>query len=151
MNGAINIESNSPDATEKIAEWIGGRLRGGEVIELISDLGGGKTTFVRGLVRGTGSPDHVSSPTFTVNKIYNAPEFNICHFDFYRLDEAGLMKYEIQEALDDPDTVVIVEWGEIIRHVLPQRRLILQIVQTSEKTRNLKFSFAKSLSYLIDR
>jgi tRNA threonylcarbamoyladenosine biosynthesis protein TsaE len=49
--------------TELLAERLGKKLKGGEVIELVSDLGGGKTTFVRGLARGMGSPDHVASPT----------------------------------------------------------------------------------------
>ena len=57
--------SKSASDTEAYAEQIGNNLKGGEIIELISDLGGGKTTFVRGLARGMGSTDAVSSPSFT--------------------------------------------------------------------------------------
>jgi len=81
----LRITSESPEATEQLAEAIGRRLTGGEVIELVSDLGGGKTTFVRGLARGLGSADVVSSPTFTVSKVYKADKLELHHFDFYRL------------------------------------------------------------------
>src|SRR5690606_22283628 len=57
------VETNSSNETERLAEQLGKKLRGGEVIELISDLGGGKTTFTRGLAKGVGSSDRVASPT----------------------------------------------------------------------------------------
>lgn len=76
------IVSTSSDATEKLGEQVGKRLKGGEVIELISDLGGGKTTFIRGLARGMGSTDHVSSPTFTISKFYSVkPKPQTTHLD----------------------------------------------------------------------
>ena len=58
----IQIVTSSPQATEVLAEQLGKRLVGGELLELVSDLGGGKTTFVRGLARGMGSPDTVTRP-----------------------------------------------------------------------------------------
>jgi len=63
-----------------------------EIIELRSDLGGGKTTFTQGLAAGAGSKDAVSSPTFTLKKIYRAGELHIYHYDFYRLNEPGILK-----------------------------------------------------------
>src|SRR5262245_31168810 len=57
------ISSASSAETEELAQSLGRRLKGGEVIELVSDLGGGKTTFVRGLAKGAGSPDKVASPS----------------------------------------------------------------------------------------
>ena len=66
----LKLSSNNAEQTELIAVAIGKRLRGGEMIELVSDLGGGKTTFTRGLARGAGSSDVVSSPTFTISKVY---------------------------------------------------------------------------------
>jgi tRNA threonylcarbamoyladenosine biosynthesis protein TsaE len=65
--GMMKIVTNSPEQTIDVAKSIGARLKGGECIELTSDVGGGKTTFVRGLVSGAGSTDHVSSPTFTIS------------------------------------------------------------------------------------
>src|ERR1700679_221405 len=103
--------STKPEETIGLAAAIGGRLRGGEVIELASDLGGGKTTFVRGLAQGAGSGDTVSSPSFTLTNQYEAGDLTIYHFDFYRLLEAGIVRDELAEVLADPQAVVVVEWA----------------------------------------
>jgi tRNA threonylcarbamoyladenosine biosynthesis protein TsaE len=143
-------ESTTSAETERFGEQLGRKLRGGEVIELVSDLGGGKTTFTRGLVRGTGSSDRVASPTFTLSREYKAPRFTIAHFDFYRLGEAGIMGDELHEILADPSYVTIVEWGDIVHDVLPANRLTISITQTSEDSRHLSFAFPDKLSYLAE-
>jgi tRNA threonylcarbamoyladenosine biosynthesis protein TsaE len=151
MSEQIVLQSESAAATEQLGEDIGRRLRGGEVIELLSDLGGGKTTFVRGLARGAASSDHVASPTFTVSKVYKTPKFSIHHFDFYRLQEAGLMEHELQDLLGDAKIVVVVEWGEVVKHILPERRLKIEISQTSNDGRELVISAHPSLEYLLEQ
>ncbi len=143
------ITSSSPEETEKIAEGIGGQLRGGEVIELVSDLGGGKTTFVRGLARGVGSSDHVSSPTFKISNVYAADKLEIQHFDFYRLAEAGLIAHELEAGLHDPGVVVVVEWGDIVKYALPDNRLTVQFSQAGGDSRQLVFSCTDELTYLL--
>jgi tRNA threonylcarbamoyladenosine biosynthesis protein TsaE len=120
------------------------------MIELISDLGGGKTTFVRGLARGAGSKDRVASPTFTISKVYETDKFQMHHFDFYRLAEAGIVADELAEVIGDPKMVAIVEWGDVVRDVLPQARLSLKISQTSEGHRLLEFTVPESLGYLLE-
>ena len=144
------ISSTSSEQTEKLAEGIGARLRGGEVIELVSDLGGGKTTFTRGLVRGAGSRDRVASPTFTISREYTAPQFTIAHFDFYRLGEAGIVADELQELIGDPAYVKVVEWGEIVHDVLPAERLTVRLRQTGDETREITISCPESLQYLVE-
>jgi tRNA A37 threonylcarbamoyladenosine biosynthesis protein TsaE len=79
------ITTKSSEETERLAEKLAQSFKGGEVVMMSSDLGGGKTTFVRGLVRGLGSSDHVSSPTFTVSQTYQGDKFRILHIDMYRL------------------------------------------------------------------
>lgn len=123
--------SNSADETESLATSIGRKLRGGECIELVSDLGGGKTTFTRGLVRGLGSFDAVSSPTFTIGKQYRADHVTCYHFDFYRLQEPGLATEELAEAFEDNNGVIVVEWAESVASVLPENRIIIKIEQVS--------------------
>ncbi len=125
-------------------------MRGGEVIELVSDLGGGKTTFVRGLAKGVGSHDHVSSPTYKLSNVYQGKELTLYHYDFYRLPEAGLMAHEISEALDDPKSVIVVEWGEVVRSVLPTIRCRIEIRNLSEDRRELSFDCPEKLRYLLD-
>lgn len=141
--------STSSGQTEALAEKIGQALKGGEVIELASDLGGGKTTFVRGLARGAGSKDKVASPTFTISKEYRAPHFAIHHFDFYRLSDAGIVADELAEVVGDNQAVVVVEWAEVVKHVLPEKRLDITIEQTPTGSRRLTFRAPASLEYVI--
>lgn len=150
MQPPVIINTESGAETEYFGETIGRRLRGGEIIELASDLGGGKTTFVHGLARGAGSTDHVSSPTFTISKVYKTPRLDIHHFDFYRLPEAGLMEHELHDLLDDPKIAIVIEWGDIVRHVLPDERLTIEIIQTAEASRELRAACHPSLSYLLE-
>ncbi len=146
----LEIRSNSPHQTEQVAEEIGTRLKGGEVIELVSDLGGGKTTFVRGLARGMGSDDRVASPTFTVSKVYQADERELHHFDFYRLHEAGVVAHELAEMTQDPHVVTVVEWGEIVADVLPPERLTVKISRTGDESRQLVLQYPENLEYLME-
>lgn len=139
--------------TEAIGEAVGRKLRGGEVIELASDLGGGKTTLTRGMAHGAGSDDHVASPTFTVSKVYQTDRherMELHHFDFYRLDEAGVMRDELAELIGDPGYVVIVEWSDIVKDVLPEDRLTISMQAISEDERTVTFEYPEALSYLIE-
>lgn len=144
------LSSAGADQTEQIAASIGGKLRGGEIIELISDLGGGKTTFTRGLARGANSTDVVSSPTFTVSKVYAAPSFEIHHFDFYRLPDAGLIAHEVEDLLGDTTIVLVVEWGGAVSHVLPGNRVNITITRTGDDIRSLAIDYPDDLSYLVE-
>jgi tRNA threonylcarbamoyladenosine biosynthesis protein TsaE len=145
------INSTSSDETEALGRKLGARLRGGEVIELTSDLGGGKTTFVRGLAAGMGSKDHVSSPSFTISQVYNAGNLTLHHYDFYRLPEAGLMAPELAEVIADPQNVVVVEWAGVVEDVLPNDRLTIAIETTGEQTRTFHFTVAEKYDYLREK
>lgn len=116
----------------------------------MSDLGGGKTTFTRGLVRGLGSGDKVASPTFTISKMYQAGEREVHHFDFYRLHEPGIIADELAEVVNDPQAIVVVEWADVVQHVLPEKRLTITIEQTPTGSRKLTFKAPESLTYLIE-
>lgn len=143
-------ETKSQAETEALAARIGARLRGGEVIELVSDLGGGKTAFVRGLARGMHSEDQVASPTFTISREYRAGGLTLYHFDFYRLQDPGIMTNELAEVVGDPKSVVAVEWSDIVRHVLPEKRLTVRLKLTGETSRELEFSYSDELAYLLE-
>ncbi len=136
--------------TEQLAEQLGRKLKGGEVVELASDLGGGKTTFVRGLARGFGSSERVSSPTFTISRVYQAGDRRLYHFDFYRLSEPGLIAEELAEAIGEPRAVVVVEWGDIVQDVLPKERLTIAITNAGNNMRSLAFHYPASLEYLVE-
>lgn len=143
------IKSGSSAEMEQIGEKLGMSLRGGEVIELVGDVGSGKTTFVRGLARGMGSPDHVSSPTFTISKLYKSKSFDLVHFDFYRLQSADLIGHELQDHIDGK-AVIVVEWSDIVRHVLPEERLAITIAAAAEGNRELSINCPPNLKYLLE-
>jgi len=151
MNTGLTFKTVSigSEQTEQLAEQLGSRLRGGEVIELVGDLGGGKTTFVRGLARGLGSADKVSSPSFTLSNEYRAGSRRLYHFDFYRLNEPGIMKQELAEVLTDPESVTVVEWAGIAEDVLPAGRLTVRFKATGENDRELYYEYPQNLEYLI--
>ena len=89
------------------------------VVELIGDVGAGKTTFTRGLAEGLGITEPVTSPSFTISKSYPLQNGgNLIHYDFYRLSNPGLMAADLQENLTNPDNIIIVEWGESISSLL---------------------------------
>ena len=143
------IVSRSTDETLKLAAAIGRKLRGGEAVELASDLGGGKTMFVRGLAKGIGSRDAVRSPSFTLSNEYRAKNLTLYHFDFYRLNEPGIMCDELAEALANPAAIVAVEWANLVEAVLPEKRLRIAIKATGEESRELILTYPESLAYLI--
>lgn len=144
----LRVNSASLDDTLDLAVKIGERLRGGEVIELISDLGGGKTAFVRGLAKGMGSNDLVTSPSFTLTNEYASDQFRLHHYDLYRLREAGTMRHELKEICGDPKKVVVIEWADIVEDVLPEAHLRVNIKSTGETDREFQFSYPKDYSYL---
>ena len=133
----VTFSTDSAVSTQDLAARVGAALRGGEVIELISDVGGGKTEFVRGLARGMGSQDAVMSPTFTISRIYRGEGLSLHHFDFYRLNEPGVMLEELSECIDDNEAAVAVEWSDVVSGVLPQDRLQVRIKPTGENDRDI--------------
>jgi len=128
---------------------VGAALRGGEVFELVGDIGAGKTTFVKGLARGLKITDDVQSPSFTINRHYHGRDgLTLNHYDFYRLADAGIMSIEIAESLTEPKNVVIVEWGESVRDVLPAERIGVKITYLPKEGREVTFEIPKKFQYL---
>lgn len=105
----LDVVTTSPAETEAAGEQFGERLAPGDLVLLKGDLGAGKTTFVRGLMRGVGSPAHVASPTFQLVRVYPG-RVQIAHVDLYRLEDgADLVDLGLEELLDQG--AVVVEWG----------------------------------------
>lgn len=101
------------DATKEFGRQLGERLKGGECIILIGDLGAGKTTLTQGIAQGMGVTDMVQSPSYGIEVQYEAArDLRLHHFDFYRLDDPELLRYEFQDSLNDSTVVTIVEWAD---------------------------------------
>lgn len=140
------VKTESPKETEEFGRRLGAQLHGGEVIELVGDMGAGKTTLVRGLVSGLGSNDHVSSPTFTVCNTYDG-KFTIHHCDFYRLHDDVLIEKELAELIAE-DSVVVLEWADEVVRVLPEVHVKIAITTNGEDGRNFAISLPESYAYI---
>ena len=127
--------TNSPADTEAEGLLLGKRLRDGDVVLLTGELGAGKTTFVRGVARGTGSNAPVASPTFQLVRLYPG-RVQLAHVDLYRVENgAELGDLGLEELVSHG--AVVVEWGERIEvdgaahfqieHLGGDRRLIKTI------------------------
>lgn len=127
-------------------EKLGHNIKIPAVFELIGDVGAGKTTFTKGLALGLGVEEPVTSPSFTLSKRYN---FNrqdeigeLVHYDFYRLDDPGLMREELEETLAQPNTVVVVEWGAEVADLLPAQKYQLRLALQEDGSRIATFDSA---------
>ena len=139
MNVNIKTISSSEDMIS-FGQELGNSLKGGEVIELIGDVGAGKTTFTKGLAKSLGITDEIQSPTFTISRVYEGAKNNLVHYDFYRLNDAGIMAIEMQDVIDDPNNITIIEWGEPVREVLPKKYITVKIKIISENIREVEWS-----------
>lgn len=119
---------------------------------LLSDLGGGKTTLVKGLAKGLGSNDHVVSPTFTISRVYKCRDhLSLHHFDFYRLQNAGVVAHELAEVVDDSHIIVAIEWGDIVKSSLPSRRVEIEIktIDSYNNKRKIVITLPAGYEYLL--
>ena len=140
----VNVESL--DAMKTLGAQIGTTLRGGEVLELVGDIGTGKTSFTKGLALGLGIDEDVQSPSFTISRTYDARDgLRLVHYDFYRLSDPGIMANELANVLEDLKTIVVVEWADVARDILPKERLTIHFSSPTEATRQLHFD-AKGLA-----
>jgi tRNA threonylcarbamoyladenosine biosynthesis protein TsaE len=146
------IHSLSSGDTERLGGIIGSKLKGGEVIELQADLGGGKTTLTRGIAAGLGIKSNITSPTFTLNRNYKTKSnLELRHFDFYRLADPGLMSEQLKESVEDHEVITVVEWAKVVGNILPQNRLtiVFEGVAGEENTRRIIVGYNESLAGLM--
>lgn len=138
MNKEVIVHISDEQATRALGEKLGSLVRGGEVIELVGDVGAGKTTFTKGVALGLAIDEDVQSPSFTISRVYDARDnLLLAHYDFYRLSDAGIMANELSEATQDPETVTVIEWADIVEGVLPASRLRIAFAAPSENERTL--------------
>ena len=125
----MHMVFQTAEETQRYAELLGQRLHGGEVLELVGDVGSGKTTFVKGLARGLAIDEDVQSPSFTISRVYAARDgLELHHYDFYRLPDPGIMRYDLAESTGDNSAVTVIEWAETVESVLPEDRIVITFV-----------------------
>jgi tRNA threonylcarbamoyladenosine biosynthesis protein TsaE len=134
------MQIKTDDDMRALGRQIAAKLTGGMCIELIGDVGAGKTTLVQGIGEGLQADDVVQSPSFTISREYDCRDgLRLVHYDFYRLHDAGIMSYELDESLKDPSTITIVEWATTIDAVLPGDAVRVRIAMMPEdESRDVK-------------
>lgn len=107
-----SFRTGSRDETIALGERLGRALRAGDVLVLTGDLGAGKTQLTKGIAAGMGVTDDVTSPTFTIEMVYQGAEMPLYHFDLYRLDDPDQLEDTGIFDVLGTDGVCSIEWGE---------------------------------------
>lgn len=137
MPANLLIESGSPEETERIGYGLGQSSSPGDVIALYGELGSGKTCLVKGVARGLNITTQVKSPSYSIINEYPGV-IPLVHIDFYRLEKPA----EIEDLgwLEYLDTgaVVVIEWAERAKNMLPSRRIDVYFEILNKTARRLE-------------
>ena len=137
MNARV-FETRCEEETIAVGERIAASLPRRAVVLLIGNLGAGKTTLAKGIVKGLGAaaPEEVSSPTFTLIHEYGESG-RVYHIDLYRLDRAREVAGLGLEELFEREAVVLIEWGERFPQLLPAERVEIRLEPHGETGRTI--------------
>ena len=129
--------SHSPEDTEKIGENFGQAIKSGCVIAFRGGLGMGKTCFTRGLAKGLGASDDVTSPTFALINEYLSGRIPLYHFDMYRVSGwEDLYSTGFFDYIEDGG-VIAAEWSENIENALPDNTIYVTLNKIDDNTREI--------------
>ena len=133
----VVFETENIEQTEKLGQSLGKNLLEGDFIALTGDLGAGKTAFTRGIAKGLGINDSITSPTFTIINEYHGP-VALAHMDVYRLK--GLQELE-NIGFDDylEGFVVVMEWADKVKEMLPDDVLWIDFKVLENSHRRIRF------------
>lgn len=133
------ITKNSRE-TQELGKKLAGKMQGGEVVCLSGELGSGKTTFTQGFLKELGAKGPYTSPTFLIMKEYKLKDKTIYHIDAYRVGEKDILNLGWEEIIADKKNVVIVEWAERIKNIVPKNALWVKFewINENERRINLK-------------
>ncbi len=115
--------TRSTQQTIDLGRRLGALLRAGDVLILTGDLGAGKTQLTKGIAAGMGVEDDVTSPTFTIQMVYQGAELPLYHFDLYRLDDPGQLDDTGLFDVLEGDGPCVIEWGEQFASEIGDQRL----------------------------
>ena len=139
--------TNSPEETEAVGAALGKRLNPGTVIAYRGDLGAGKTAFTRGLARGLGAAEPVTSPTYTIVNEYLSGRMPLFHFDMYRLRSSDDLFDIGWEDYLDRGGVCAVEWSETVAGAM-EDAILVTIDKTGEDSRRITIEGGEFLADL---
>ena len=139
--------THSPEETEAVGQALGKVLTPGTVLAYTGDLGAGKTAFTRGLAKGLGCTDMVTSPTYTIVNEYLSGRLPLFHFDMYRLASSDDLWDIGWEDYLDRKGVCAVEWSENVADAM-EGAVRVHIEKTGEETRRITIEGGESLADL---
>ena len=129
--------SHSVCDTERFARQLAAKFQGGEVLLLIGELGAGKTHFVKGLAKGLGVDDVITSPTFALHNSYSG-RLTLNHFDFYRIEDSEEVAIlGLDEFFYDKNAVAAIEWSENVKDLLPRNCISVTIDKLDDTSRKI--------------
>jgi tRNA threonylcarbamoyladenosine biosynthesis protein TsaE len=138
----LDFISHSPAQTERIGQRLGELLHAGDLVLLIGPFGAGKTNLVKGLVRGLGSSDLVTSPSFVLVNEYQGRSgqrrLPVHHVDLYRMASTDEVATIGLEELCADDSACLIEWPDLARDLLPDERLEIFLQHVSETKRRIR-------------
>ena len=137
--------TNTPEQTEAVGQALGKVIKPGTILAFTGDLGAGKTAFTRGLARGLGAEDRVTSPTYTIVNEYLSGRLPLFHFDMYRLGSSDELWDIGWEVYLDRGGVCAVEWSENVSDAL-EDAVWVRIEKTGENTRRITLEGAVDLA-----
>lgn len=106
------------------------------MLEFVGDLGGGKTTLIKGIAAGLGIEQTVTSPTYNIQRSYKIPTGGTLeHYDLYRLGDDEILLEEMREVIAAGDSVICVEWADHFRDHLTEDRFVVEVHFIDENTR----------------
>ena len=141
----LRIISHSPEETRALGEKLAARLAPGDVVILEGELGAGKSELARGIARGLGVTDTVTSPSFTILNVYESGRCPLYHFDWYRLESAEeLFELGLEEYLGG-DGIAVVEWAEKCPEALPEKTIRIRLEATGDEERRIEAEELKEI------
>ena len=143
----MEFRTNSPEETEALGAALGRVLTPGTVIAYRGDLGAGKTAFTRGLARGLGYPDMVTSPTYTIVNEYLSGRIPLFHFDMYRLRSSDDLWDIGWEDYLERGGVCAVEWSENVADAM-ENAVTVNLEKLGENTRRITIEGGEHLADL---
>jgi tRNA threonylcarbamoyladenosine biosynthesis protein TsaE len=138
MVASATFTTHSVEETREVGARTARSAAAGDVYALEGDLGTGKTEFVRGFVNALGGAAAVRSPSFTILNIYDAPAFQVFHFDFYRLSDASELNEIGFQEYTGGEGVCLIEWGTMFREVLPPHTKIIRFIDEGGSDRKIE-------------
>ncbi len=133
----LTVESHSAAETRALGEKLAARLQPGDTVVLEGELGAGKSELARGIAKGLGVTETVTSPTFTILNVYESGRCPLYHFDWYRLESADeLYELGMDEYLGG-DGIAVVEWAERCPEAVPENAFHISLEATGGNERKI--------------